>query len=113
MVPLPAAVAVPLALALLAAGLPLAPAEPAPETYGSVALQPIATGLARPLYVTHAGDGSGRLFIVEQAGLVKVWQNGAVCASGSRRRCREAGARPAGPREGTRGLTSKIILSIV
>jgi len=38
----------------------------------------VASGLSRPLYVTHAGDGSGRLFIVEQGGLIKVWQDGAV-----------------------------------
>lgn len=30
-------------------------------------------GLARPLAVTGAGDGSGRLFIAEQAGLIHVW----------------------------------------
>ena len=32
----------------------------------------IAEGLARPLFITNAGDGSGRLFIVEQAG--KIWK---------------------------------------
>ena len=31
-------------------------------------LQEIATGLDRPVFVTHAGDNSGRLFIVEQGG---------------------------------------------
>jgi glucose/arabinose dehydrogenase len=35
-------------------------------------------GLTRPLYVTNAGDGSGRLFIVEQGGLVKVVDGGVV-----------------------------------
>ncbi len=29
--------------------------------------------LVRPLYVTHANDDSGRLFIVEQGGRIKVW----------------------------------------
>jgi glucose/arabinose dehydrogenase len=38
----------------------------------------LADGLARPVYLTHAGDGSGRLFIVEQAGRVLVWQDGAL-----------------------------------
>ena len=37
----------------------------------SVKLTPIAAGLKRPLYVTHAGDGSSRLFLVEQSG--KIW----------------------------------------
>ena len=38
----------------------------------SVSLTPISVGLSMPLLVTHAGDGSGRIFTVEQRGLVKV-----------------------------------------
>ncbi len=38
----------------------------------------IASGLTRPLYVTHAGDGSGRLFIVEQGGRILIYQDGQV-----------------------------------
>ena len=30
--------------------------------------EPVATGLERPISIAHAGDGSGRLFIVLQAG---------------------------------------------
>ncbi len=41
-------------------------------------LEFVADGFVRPLLITHAGDGSGRMFIVEQAGLVKVLQNGVV-----------------------------------
>ena len=36
------------------------------------ALQPVVTGLDQPLFVTHAGDGSGRLFIVEKPGVVRI-----------------------------------------
>ena len=36
-----------------------------------VKLTQVIGGLTRPLYVTHAGDGSNRLFVVEQAG--KIW----------------------------------------
>lgn len=36
----------------------------------------IAGGLDDPLYVTHAGDGSGRLFLVEQKGRIWVIENG-------------------------------------
>jgi glucose/arabinose dehydrogenase len=39
----------------------------------SLALQPIATGLNQPVALAHAGDGSGRLFIVELAGRIKVY----------------------------------------
>ncbi|MCS6827273.1 MAG: PQQ-dependent sugar dehydrogenase [Caldilinea sp.] len=41
-----------------------------------IALQEIASGFSEPVYVTHAGDGSGRLFVVEKAGLIKILQNG-------------------------------------
>ncbi len=36
----------------------------------SIALLPIATGLMNPVSITHAGDGSGRLFITLQRGKV-------------------------------------------
>ena len=38
-------------------------------------------GLVAPLFVTHAGDGSGRLFIVEQAGRVRILRGGALVAT--------------------------------
>jgi len=41
-------------------------------------LQEIASGFRRPLLVTHAGDGSGRVFIVEQVGLIRILQDGAL-----------------------------------
>lgn len=43
----------------------------------SVALTPIVSqGLKSPLYVTHSGDGSGRLYIVEQSGTIRIHQDG-------------------------------------
>ncbi len=42
------------------------------------ALVPVAEGFTRPVLVTHAGDGSGRIFVVEQDGLVRVTRNGTV-----------------------------------
>jgi len=39
-------------------------------------LEAVATGLSRPLLVTHAGDGSGRLFIAEQQGAIRVVRDG-------------------------------------
>ena len=44
----------------------------------NVQLEPIAEGFERPLFLTHAGDGSDRLFVVEQAGFVHIIQDGEV-----------------------------------
>ena len=44
----------------------------------AIELRTIATGLSSPLYVTHAGDGSGRLFIVEQGGRIRILSSGAM-----------------------------------
>ena len=38
----------------------------------------IADGFDRPLFVTHAGDGSGRLFVVEQTGRIRILQDGKI-----------------------------------
>ncbi len=49
----------------------------APSSVASIALAPVVTsGLSNPLYVTNAHDGSNRLFIVEQGGVIKVLQPG-------------------------------------
>lgn len=39
-------------------------------------LVPVVQGLRRPTHVTNAGDGSGRLFVVEQAGRVRIVRDG-------------------------------------
>ena len=39
---------------------------------GDYVLKMVARGLSKPIYLTHAGDKSGRLFVVEQVGHVKV-----------------------------------------
>ena len=43
-----------------------------------LSLAPLWSGFSDPVYVTNAGDGSGRLFVVEQGGTVRVIRNGAV-----------------------------------
>lgn len=57
-------------------------ATPAPqpsETWPpTIVLQQIADGFDRPLHVTHAGDGSGRLFVVEKVGRIKIVRDGQV-----------------------------------
>jgi len=40
--------------------------------------QAVASGLASPVGLAQAGDGSGRVFILEQSGVIRIWQNGAL-----------------------------------
>jgi glucose/arabinose dehydrogenase len=51
-----------------------------PKGTVSVRLKPIATGLVAPNYLTHAGDGSDRLFIVDQPGQIRLVNNGVLQA---------------------------------
>jgi glucose/arabinose dehydrogenase len=67
-----------LVIALLALAVPVfsqeatPPVAPvAPPDASAITLTPVASGYTRPLLVTNAGDGSNRLFIVEQTG--KIW----------------------------------------
>jgi len=45
---------------------------------GSFKVTKIAGNLRSPVYITNAGDGSGRLFIVEQAGRILVLKDGSL-----------------------------------
>ena len=38
--------------------------------------QLVAGGLENPVHITHAGDGSGRVFVVEQPGRIKILLEG-------------------------------------
>ncbi len=38
----------------------------------------VTAGLAAPVFLTHAGDDSGRLFVVEQAGKIRVMRDGVL-----------------------------------
>jgi len=62
------------------AGQPSQPVDPCgvqfPTTVPQIELQRFADGFTRPVYLTHAGDGSGRLFVVEQAGVIKIVREG-------------------------------------
>ena len=63
-------------LAALAPGLPgVAAAQP---PWPPLALTPIAQGLELPVHLTHAGDGSGRLFVVELTGRIRRVVDGQV-----------------------------------
>lgn len=53
---------------------------PEPITKGSVVieLQTVASGLVAPNYLTHAGDGTGRLFVVDQIGTIRIIEGGVL-----------------------------------
>src|SRR6266581_4160781 len=46
------------------------------QLLADITLETVVTGLDSPVYATNAGDGSRRLFIVEQAGRIKVLKQG-------------------------------------
>lgn len=49
-----------------------------PQAIAAIQLQPLLSGLASPVHVTNAGDRTNRLFVVEQAGTIRVAQPGAT-----------------------------------
>lgn len=53
-------------------------AVPAQVVDGTITIQltSVADGLTAPISVTHAGDGSGRLFIVDQVGSIRIVDDG-------------------------------------
>lgn len=52
---------------------------PAPDRpFPSISLTRIASGFVQPVHIGHAGDGSGRLFVVERQGVIRIVRNGAV-----------------------------------
>ncbi|HEY7915326.1 MAG TPA: PQQ-dependent sugar dehydrogenase, partial [Blastocatellia bacterium] len=66
-------------VSLLAATIALVTLAPAQQPPGfQIELQPVLSNLTSPVYVTHARDSTGRLFIVEQPGRVLVLQPGAA-----------------------------------
>ena len=76
------------ALALLGASLLGAlftteanPSVEAAADLPSIVLSSPITGFAQPVVITHANDGSGRLFVVEQPGRIRIIKNGALLAT--------------------------------
>jgi uncharacterized repeat protein (TIGR01451 family) len=56
----------------------IAQARPMAAEFNITVDQIVASGFSRPVQVTHAGDGSGRLFVVEQDGRIKIISNTTV-----------------------------------
>jgi glucose/arabinose dehydrogenase len=67
-------------------GAPSTPADPSPSESAvafdpgglQVTLETVADGFDAPLAVVHAADGSGRIFVVEQGGRIRVVRDGQV-----------------------------------
>ena len=60
-----------------AAPEPTATVASAPATPRQIGLQQIAVA-SRPVFLTHAGDGSNRMFVVEKRGTIRTLQDGAL-----------------------------------
>ncbi len=73
------AIAAPAASAAVApAGEPVAAGAPTALSSGQLTVVKVRGGFASPLGVTNAGDGSGRLFVVEQGGRVRIVSGGKI-----------------------------------
>lgn len=46
-----------------------------------LSLQLVTNGLSAPVSVTHAGDGTGRIFIVQQGGQIRIWTGSILLAT--------------------------------
>ncbi len=53
-------------------------ASPTADVVFEPALQLFVDGLEKPTFLTHAGDGSGLLYVTEQAGRIRIIRNGAL-----------------------------------
>jgi len=63
--------------------LPVKATSFSPKTHADIDpanlhFQEIASGLSQPVFVTNAGDGFGRLFIVERSGRILIFKNGSI-----------------------------------
>ncbi|RIH83547.1 Quinoprotein glucose dehydrogenase B [Meiothermus luteus] len=54
------------------------PTPPTPTGEPNLRLLEVASGLSQPLYLTHAGDGSGDLYVVEKGGRIRLIQGGSL-----------------------------------
>ena len=54
---------------------------PAPTSWPQVSLSRVTGGFVLPVHVTHAGDGSDRIFVVEQGGRIRILDNGVALPS--------------------------------
>jgi glucose/arabinose dehydrogenase len=55
--------------------------NPPPKTQAQITLTQVASGFSGPLGLEQPNDNSGRLFVVEQAGTIRIIQNGTVAGT--------------------------------
>jgi len=58
-----------------------APPPDNPPAFPAITLTSFASGFNQPVNIAHAGDGSGRIFVLEKVGVIKVVRNGTVSAA--------------------------------
>jgi glucose/arabinose dehydrogenase len=77
-VPTPTAAPQPGAPTTAAQPRPSTVAQPAPagDSDAAIALREVTSDVSRPLFVTHAGDDSGRLFVIEKGGTIAIVSDG-------------------------------------
>ena len=49
--------------------------------FPTITLTPALSGLTEPVYLTHAGDNSNRIFIVEQTGKIRIYKNSGILSA--------------------------------
>lgn len=76
-VPPPGAATVPDGAGANAVPTPAAGVAFQPDTV-TLVLETVVADLQAPIFVTHAGDGSNRLFVVEKAGVIRIVADGAL-----------------------------------
>jgi glucose/arabinose dehydrogenase len=69
---------VPLFYGMLLSGSPTIASAPPTVVWPSITFTSIAGVFVQPTYVTHAGDNSGRLFVVERAGRIRIVKDGTL-----------------------------------
>ncbi len=47
----------------------------------AITLTPFLSGFSQPVALTHADDGTARIFVVERSGVIRVWRDGIVRAA--------------------------------
>jgi glucose/arabinose dehydrogenase len=57
------------------------PVQPPPVPPSSISLTPVVSGLSNPVDLQQPDDGTGRFFIVEQPGTIRILQNGAIAST--------------------------------